>query len=376
MSDLGDASEVLNLSLYGNPEKTDEDTPEPDALQKLAQLSVTHQIEEMALNMKNDDFVIEGMVPRGTTAHFYGWPGVGKTLFFERFIIDGIQAGNMNPEKIIYVNADDNYTGLYTKALIARKHGYNMISPQYSGVKNQKIIMMIAEVARTGNAEEVVIFLDTLKKFVDMMNKGAQKAFFDVLRGINTKGGTVIIAGHANKHKNADGELIFEGTSDTKSDIDILYAMYQISERDSEDQMVEFRCEKDRGAIDQKVSFTYQKAKGMRYIDMVMSIERLDKEHASKLAKEKHDRELMDQYEAERLFVCDLLTGGPMNQSEIIAALEDNPNLKGEITKRKLTMALNRLNDVSWVSKRGGNNAKVFSLPDYESNQYRKYSRG
>ena len=69
---------------------------------------------------------------------------------------------------------------------------------------------------------DVVIFLDTLKKCVDVINKSQAKDFYKVLRRLSARGTTIVVASHTNKRKEDDGKYMFEGTGDLKADFDEL----------------------------------------------------------------------------------------------------------------------------------------------------------
>jgi hypothetical protein len=230
---------------------------EPTALDQLRNLSATNRITEMEANLQNEEYIFPDLALSGQITLFYSWPNTGKTIFFLRFICDAIRDERVKAKDVFYINADDNYTGLYTKAKIADKHGFAMISPSEAGVLPQDILTMLATISAENDASGKVILLDTLKKFADMMSKNSQKDLYEILRRFNAKGGTALIAGHANKHKNAEGELVYEGTSDTMADVDCAYSMYRMTDAQEEVQIVEFRREKDPST--KKMAFTISK---------------------------------------------------------------------------------------------------------------------
>ena len=49
-----------------------------------------------------------------------------------------------------------------------------------------------------------VFIFDTLKKMTDVINKRAAKDLLATLRGLSTKGMTIILLAHTNKYKGAD----------------------------------------------------------------------------------------------------------------------------------------------------------------------------
>ncbi len=349
---------------------------EPTALQRLLKLSVTNRINEMEANLKNDVYIFPDLALSGQITLFYAWPNTGKTIFFLKFLRDAITQGLIQSEDVIYINADDSYKGLLTKAKLARELGFNMISPQEAGVTHQQILENLDAISKDKEADNKVIIIDTLKKFADMMSKRSQADLYEVFRRFIAKGGTVIIAGHANKHK-ADGKLVYEGTSDTMNDVDCVYSIYRMSDPQDETQIVEFRREKDRGDVIPKVSYKYQKTRYIGYMNMLDSITRMDSSEVTQIATDTRNRELKEKYEAEILFVSGQLKEiGSMNQSALQTALKTDPDLSSEITARSLKTALKNLTDLVWTAKRGEKNALIYSLVGAEADQYRKVSRG
>ena len=66
----------------------------------------------------------------------------------------------------------------------------------------------------------IVLIVDTLKKFVELMSKGGARLFFSLMRALTQRGATVILLGHTNKHRGPDGKLVFEGVGDVRADVD------------------------------------------------------------------------------------------------------------------------------------------------------------
>jgi hypothetical protein len=368
-----------------DPDFLEKIEPAPNALSKLVALSTTNRIDEIEMNLKNDEYVFIDLALMGQMTLFYAAPNTGKTLLFIFMLIESIKAGRIKAEDIFYINADDNYKGIFIKSQVAKKHGFYMISPDEAGVSREKILEMLDDISAEGCAEGKIILLDTLKKFADMMSKSSQAALYNTLRRFIAKGGTVILAGHANKHKDIDGNLIYEGTSDTKNDVDCMYSMYQMSSPEDEKQIVEFRREKDRGEVIASVSYSYQKKKGMHYVQMLDSVQQLGQDEAQESEREMKHKSLTQKYEAEILFIRSTLKTGKKNQSEIIRAFDESEELKDELTKRSIKTTLKNLTNYEWKATRDKhNNALVFtlitswnkSLPDTKSSDYERFSRG
>ena len=110
---------------------------------------------------------------------------------------------------------------------------------------------------------------------------------------------------------------------------------------------------------------------------MLESVTQLDEDEASQINTQAKHKEIKEKYEAEMLFVSgQLKTNGKMNQSALVTALKDDPDLSHEITARSLKTALKNLTDVVWTAKRGDRNALVYTLIGSEADQYRRISKG
>jgi hypothetical protein len=113
------------------------------------------------------------------------------------------------------------------------EYGYTLINPDLTNGTADKVIEEL-KFASTSQSDfsKVVIVLDTLKKFGDMMNKAKSKQFNSLLRTLTAKGITVICLAHTNKHEDKDGKPIFEGTGDLRNDFDELIYLIPIRNLD------------------------------------------------------------------------------------------------------------------------------------------------
>lgn len=330
----------------------------------LTNLSATRRISEMKKNLSNDFYIVPEMALSGQLTLFYAKPNTGKTLLFFHFIIKGIENGSLKPSDIFYINADDNYRGLFTKAKIADKFNFNLISPAEAGVSPNDIINLLNQLAESEDAVGKIIFLDTLKKFANMLDKNSQASLYSVLRRLVAKNSTVVIAGHANKHPDYEGNLVYEGTADTFNDVDTVYSIYRMSDREDPKQIIEFRREKDRGDVVSKVSYSFQKKRGMHYKEILKSIRRLDDTEADQVNILKGQKDRKTQYKKELMFVSELLKSGPKNQSAILDQLSKLDPLKRKISRNSLRAALKDLTGEAWTVERGEKNAAIYTLVD------------
>jgi len=354
-------------------------TPKPlTAFEKLKAMSATNRLDEMKKNLENEFYVFDGMALDGQITLFYAKPNTGKTLIFLRLLIDAIEAGKVSASNIMYINADDSYRGLVTKAEIASGYGFEMVSPSEVGVKPSDIIQLLDEMSYTQEAKGKIIILDTLKKFTDMMNKRAQSELYEVLRKLVAKNATVIIAGHANKHLDMDGKLVYEGTSDTMNDIDCAYSIYLMTEPDG-DVVVEFRREKNRGDNIYRASYGFRRQEGMSYRDLLSSVFKLDDSSAEKATVLGNQKVLQERFESEILFIAGLLKGGNLNQSQILVKLSalKGGGIASEISVKSVKDALSALVNIKWtVSRDKNNNANNYKLIPEVSANYEDVKNG
>ncbi len=332
-----------------------------NTLQELAELSVTRRLTEVGNNLLRTDFAIDEMALLGQITLFYAQPNTGKTLLILSFLIESIKAGRISGSDVFYINADDNYNGLFVKGQMANKYNFHMINPHEAKSSPAKIMEMFSKIANEGNLKNKVIVLDTLKKFTDMMSKASLSEFFEELRSLCINGATVIIAGHTNKHLDADGELVYEGTGDTLSDCDCAYAIYKMSDPEAESQVVEFRNIKDRGKVASKVSYQYMKNDSLTYEDMINGVAKLTNQQAStqKQAKQKSDEK--EKWKKEITFIEKVLADHPLNQTDIQQQLK----LSGDPFKpsrRKVDQALAKFSDELWTKTTGSHNQSIYSL--------------
>lgn len=339
------------------------------ALKKLAELSATNRTDEMEENLSNDVYIVPDMALDGQITLFYAKPNSGKTLFFMHFIIEGIEEGRINGCDVIYLNADDNYKGTLTKAKIALEYGFLMISPAEAGITPDEVLALLGELADSDDVKGKIIFIDTLKKFTDLMNKTAQRSFYELMRRLVAKNATVIIAGHANKKPADDGNLIYEGTADTMNDVDCAYAMYVTNQTD-EETIVKFRQEKSRGDVIQKVSYGYTKKSGASYRDLVDSVHKIDDKSAAKKVAQNAKQKTLRKYEFVIRFLDSVLAGKSLNQTQIMNAYDElkNKGVTVAFSRNTLKTALTALDGLYLDVQQnyGSYNAKIYSIsPSY-----------
>lgn len=341
-------------------------TPKLSALDKLRQAS--GDLDKLRDLLLNSVDIFPKILTSGTTSIWYALPNGGKTLYAMRSVIDAIEAKRVDGNYVFYINEDDNLPGFIEKSEIAQRVGFNMISSVQSRTEDirsaQDILRILSEIAESPECGKVLIIIDTLKKFVSVMSKDLVPHFFSLMRKLNAGGATILILAHANKRNNPDAPLIPAGVQDVADDIDIMYALDGLSDRDDFIQRVEMRCTKDRGPVEQVICWEYKKSDLYSYPEMLESITRTNQDVIDAARVQRIKQHSLEKYRDENSFLEALLAGKPeMMQSEILQALKDpeqNPNAVGASRVRQAITALNGVS-VTVRKDRHRNNAKMVS---------------
>lgn len=337
------------------------DGDEGDAFD-LSVFSLTDKAEEMETKMKDDTFILGGLAIVGQMTAFYAKPNSGKTLLTLRLLIDAIKRGDVDGKNVYYVNADDNYKGLVTKLKIAKRHGFHMLAPGHGGFKSDALVNHLDKLVMYGKAAETIIVLDTLKKFTDLMDKQAGSSFMARVREFVSHGGTVVMLAHTNKHRDADGKLVFAGTSDVVDDIDCAYIMDMVDSGTS-DKTVMFENFKSRGDVDDTATYRFSKQAGQDYAELVASVTKVSDEEARQaedraktqaLLEKNHEiieavREAVGNDEVPKQVLLDAGRDAGYSRAKVQRAIRDHTGSDWLAGHR-------------WSAKRGEKNAQLFSL--------------
>jgi hypothetical protein len=170
--------------------------------------------------MAEAEFLIPNMIVRGHVAAYVSPGNGGKTTLFV-YLCEALAAMGL---QVLYVNVDGSPSDLKRHHAHAAKHGYKVIAPDAKAGKSTDDVLAIFKSIAAGNADcsGIVFIIDTLKKFLDVINKKEAKEFYKLLRAITVKGATICLLGHTNKYKGEDGNHVFEGTADLRNDLDEL----------------------------------------------------------------------------------------------------------------------------------------------------------
>lgn len=199
-------------------------------------------------------------------------PNSGKTLLTFFMIREGIREKRFDPARIMYVNFDDTQQGLITKGKIANDFGFYMMAPGYRGASVEKVIKSMEDAIGKNKAQGVVLIFDTLKKFVDVMDKTQAKDFFILCRVFANLGGTVIALAHTNKDGVTPG-----GVSDIIDDPDMAWTLTNDG-AGGPFVKATFSSNKHRGTGSASLEFLFDRHSPMGYLDRLETVSRVEED--------------------------------------------------------------------------------------------------
>jgi hypothetical protein len=294
----------------------------------LRAFSATGQSETLRKKMLDDVFVLKDLAILGQWTTFYAAPNTGKTLLTMWLISEQIKDGKINPDDVFYVNVDDTYKGGVEKTEIAERVGFHMLLPNVNDFNKNNLFSIVNDLIKADEASGKIIILDTLKKFVEIMDKTKASEFGENARDFGASGGTLICLAHTNKHKDQEGKSIFSGTADIVDDNDCSFIIESLGSSEeyfgTTETRVEFREIKSRGDVAEKLAFAYTKEQGAGYLALFDSVKYLDESDITK-AKERaniqkgheQDREIIDA-------VTQHIRDGIVGKTELIAKVHED----------------------------------------------------
>jgi archaellum biogenesis ATPase FlaH len=351
-----DESEFLNNTAakpesdfwhYGNHNANK--AADPTSLKTLFNISKKGSAAVLREQMLTDSFVLDGIAITGHITVIYAKPNTGKTLLVLKMLKDSIDAGRIAPEKVVYINADDNFNGYVTKLEFAEQAGFNMVAPSIDDFSAKELLFLLQNMITDKSAHGAVVVLDTLKKFTDLMDKKTGSNFMAIARAFSLAGGTMILLAHTNKNRNKDGKAVFGGTSDIVDDCDGAFILDEVTQ--TEDiKTVLFEKIKARGNVEENVTFFYS-SNPTDYIDLIESVTRGDAAQATKAKS--FINKLSDKPAIDAIFQC--LANGVHKRTDILRM-----NHEGGVSRRTVEKCLNDYTNDLWECKIGENNSKIY----------------
>ena len=245
--------------------------------------------------------VLGDLALMGQSTVWYAAPNTGKTLIAIALLIEGITSSRINPSCVYYINVDDNGSGLAEKLHTADEYNFHMLAEGYRDFTVSAFLHKVKELIETDKSSGVIIVLDTLKRFVDLMDKKKSSGFTHVIRRFVQNGGTVIALAHTNKNPGRDGKPVYGGVSDIVADFDCAYILKPIPPAAGADEkVVEFENIKRRGNVAQHAAFKYSIDNDISYNEILASVKPIDEmqiEPIKQAAQIRSDADVIDAVE-------------------------------------------------------------------------------
>jgi len=214
---------------------------------------------EHIMECENAELLVpEVPIMKGQLTYWYGFPGCGKTT--AAMAVASLAAGA--GYEVYYFQVDVSGTDLKVYYEMADAAGFTIQSLLAEGTTLKSLQETIQWIAMEGKPEDlknVVIVLDTFKKFTpggDVNHKKGNVQLFACLRQISMKGGTVLILGHATKDRDDDGLPRFAGTQEIQDDSDSLICLDHAASPDGSEINVNAIVKKSRSMYSQNWGFT------------------------------------------------------------------------------------------------------------------------
>lgn len=247
-------------------------------------ISLTGKSDTLKRQLSDQVDVIEKLAILGNLHYFFGAPNTGKTLLTISLLLESIQSGRIKAKNVFYFNLDDPFHDLVKKVEIFEELGVHIIADGHEGFNVSNFTQMLNEIIRHDQAHKIILILDTLKKFVDVMNKSQVREWNKTLRRFTGKGGTVIALAHVNKNVNQSGKTVYAGVADLVDDCDAAYIINKVN-TDDKTQLatVEFENIKRRGNIASQLAFSYSVDPTIGYEERLASVEHVDLDNLIKI---------------------------------------------------------------------------------------------
>lgn len=325
--------------------------------------STPENISEMRKRARDEVYLLPNIALAGQLTIINAAYSTGKTLLAMWLLSQRNKAATQG-FTFYYINADDDFNGGITKSELLELHHVHTLIPNERGFSVSHFTGMINQAIETKAANQMVFVLDTMKKFVNMMDKGGAREFTDLLRRFSQAGGSVIALAHTNKHKGSDGLSVAEGVGDFLSDFDCGY-IADIATEDNQQKTVVFRNDKTRGTNDREITFTYSNIEGCSWSDKFDSVTKQSGCDAKRLLA---GIEARGQYEKDLpaiRYIEARLSKGKVSR----ANLERTDLSEGKPSKNERSRVLDRYNQSNsdpnhqhWVTTSGTNGGKSYSL--------------
>lgn len=204
---LEDLSEIDDLDDYIAPAEPLLTKSDHSALRPLSKYSLLGQGPKIEAQSRLSKPILGKALLLAQASIIYGTPNVGKTVIVLYMVLEAVRLGHIDPAKTFYINADDSSQGVSEKLSYLDDAGVHTLVPGFEGFKPSALAEAMAKMIATGSCDDVIIIIDTLKKFADLMDKRVSASFGNLCRQFVMKGGTVIALAHTRKTRACPASL-------------------------------------------------------------------------------------------------------------------------------------------------------------------------
>lgn len=212
----------------------------------LASILGCEMTAEQVAKLADQKYIEPGLIVHGHIIVLPAPPNAGKTsiVFFH------LAPRWTGQYTVLYVDADSNPSDVKRMHAHAAKSGIRYITPDYiEGGSAEKTLKDFQSLAATdADLSSYVLVIDTLKKFANVLQKEGMRALMKLFRKLSSKGMTVLLLAHTNKYRDPEGNLVFEGVGDLKSDCDEMI-FFEPKENSDGSLTVSTRRDKSRALI-------------------------------------------------------------------------------------------------------------------------------
>jgi hypothetical protein len=323
--------------------------------------STPENIVAMEKMARESVFVLPKIAISGQMTLINAAPNVGKTLL-TCWLLSQREEEAKESQTIYYINADDDHPGSIEKMKLMREFGVNFLIPGEADFLIEKFRSLLNNAVEQKQAAGITFVLDTLKKFVSMMDKEGARDLCILFRSFIQAGGTIIALAHTNKHKAGDGSSIAEGVGDFMNDFDCAYTIELKS--DGGEKTIAFTNTKSRGPNGKMETFTYDNSEKKSWTERFESVARLGEVDALR-AFDVIDTE--STYEKNRPaieYICQRLGDGELSRREIA-----QEGLRNGISRTSREAVLDQYTDANeiiaqrhWTVTKGETGGQIYAL--------------
>ncbi|MDO8335035.1 MAG: hypothetical protein Q7T35_10250 [Nitrosomonas sp.] len=337
----------------------DNDEDEEKELFSLKRFDITGNVDAMRQKTLDDVFVLDGIALLGQITVLYASPNTGKTLLTIKMLIDSVKEGRINGESVFYINADDTHNGMITKADIIKSYGIKMLVPDHNGFKAKDFVKHLNQLIKDGTSRGVIVVLDTLKKFSDLMDKRVISQFMTVARSFISHGGTLIMLAHTNKRRDAENKPIAGGTSDVIDDADCAYIIdAKPAALGDTRKTVIFENTKNRGNVERELCFSYSIQPNQIYSSLLISVEKHTQADIQGAKKEVEAAKAFEKDLPIIEIIQEAINSGTTKKTELVREVNNN----GGGSHQKIRSILDRYTSKEWGFITDAHNTKIYHL--------------